>query len=84
MGKDWAFCLIGGVPIPIHFQEVPEVYRQVQLLLNQRITVEPSSGIWPGDRDKDASIQKLPPASVGRDDSSVSEQGDGLRTLYPQ
>jgi len=75
LGKDWAYCLIGGVPIPIHFQEVPEVYRQVQLLLNQRVTVEPNSGMWSGDRDEETSIHKLPPVSVGKEDGPKSEQG---------
>lgn len=40
-GNDWAFCRIGGQLIPIHAQEVPEVYRQVRQMLKQRLTVEP-------------------------------------------
>jgi N-acetylglucosaminyldiphosphoundecaprenol N-acetyl-beta-D-mannosaminyltransferase len=40
-GQDWAFCRIGGQLIPIHAQEVPEVYRQVRQMLKQRLTVEP-------------------------------------------
>ncbi len=42
-GTDWSFCRIGGQLIPIHAQEVPEVYRQVQQLLTQRLTYEPIS-----------------------------------------
>ncbi len=44
-GSDWAFCRIGGQLIPIHAQEVPEVYRQVHQLLTQRPAYEPISAI---------------------------------------
>jgi anti-anti-sigma factor len=73
-GKDWAFCRIGGVMIPIHFQEVPEVYRQVQLLLDQRPMVEPTAGMWSCDQDKNASTQKLPSVNVLQDDGAGAEQ----------
>jgi N-acetylglucosaminyldiphosphoundecaprenol N-acetyl-beta-D-mannosaminyltransferase len=80
-GKDWGVCRIGGVLIPIHFQEVPDVYRQVQQLLNQRVTVEPGAGMWSSDRDTEISIQKLPPVLVGREDGMGAEQG--VRAQYP-
>ncbi|MGA2672913.1 MAG: WecB/TagA/CpsF family glycosyltransferase [Terracidiphilus sp.] len=42
-GKDWAFCRIGGQLIPIHVEEVPNVYRQVRQLLSRGLTDEPIS-----------------------------------------
>jgi N-acetylglucosaminyldiphosphoundecaprenol N-acetyl-beta-D-mannosaminyltransferase len=42
-GGDWSFCKIGGQLIPIHAEEVPEVYRQVHQILAQRLTYEPIS-----------------------------------------
>jgi N-acetylglucosaminyldiphosphoundecaprenol N-acetyl-beta-D-mannosaminyltransferase len=41
LGSDWAFCRIGGRLVPIHAHEIPEVYRQVQDMLQQRATSEP-------------------------------------------
>jgi N-acetylglucosaminyldiphosphoundecaprenol N-acetyl-beta-D-mannosaminyltransferase len=40
-GGDWSFCKIGGQLIPIHAEEVPEVYRQVHEMLTQRVAYEP-------------------------------------------
>jgi anti-anti-sigma regulatory factor len=40
-GNDWAYCRIGGQLIPIHVQEIPAVFRQVQQLLDRRIAVPP-------------------------------------------
>jgi hypothetical protein len=40
-GKDWAFCRIGGQLIPIHVEEVPDVYRQVRQLLSRGLAGEP-------------------------------------------
>jgi hypothetical protein len=40
-GSDWSFCRIGGQLIPIHAEEVPEVYRQVHEMLTQRLAYEP-------------------------------------------
>jgi N-acetylglucosaminyldiphosphoundecaprenol N-acetyl-beta-D-mannosaminyltransferase len=37
IGKEWEVCRIGGQLIPIHVEEVPAVYRQVQQLLGRRI-----------------------------------------------
>jgi N-acetylglucosaminyldiphosphoundecaprenol N-acetyl-beta-D-mannosaminyltransferase len=42
-GKDWAFCRIGGQLVPIHAQEMPDVYRQVQVMLKQRVIIDPVS-----------------------------------------
>ena len=44
-GEDWAFCQIGGKLIPIHVQEVPDVYRQVRQLLGREFTAE-SMSAW--------------------------------------
>jgi N-acetylglucosaminyldiphosphoundecaprenol N-acetyl-beta-D-mannosaminyltransferase len=43
LGEDWEFCRIGGQLIPIRAQEVHNVYRQVQLLMEHGATVEPIS-----------------------------------------
>ena len=40
---DWAFCRIGGQLVPIHAHEVPDVYRQVRLMLEQKVTIDPLS-----------------------------------------
>jgi len=63
-GKDWAFCRIGGKLIPIHVQEVPDVYRQVQLL-SRRLTHEPIPVLPPKGREAEALIEELVPADVG-------------------
>jgi anti-anti-sigma factor len=42
-GKDWAFCRIGGQLIPIHVEEVPDVYRQMHELLGRGLAAEPLS-----------------------------------------
>lgn len=39
-GKDWAFCRIGGQLIPIHVEEVADVYRQMHQLLDRGFTGE--------------------------------------------
>lgn len=38
--KDWAYCRIAGQLVPIPMQEVPEVYRQVQLMLEHTLVEE--------------------------------------------
>jgi N-acetylglucosaminyldiphosphoundecaprenol N-acetyl-beta-D-mannosaminyltransferase len=63
-GKDWAFCRIGGKLIPIHVQEVPEVYRQVQQLLSRGLTNEPIPVLSPNRPKADALIEELVPADV--------------------
>jgi N-acetylglucosaminyldiphosphoundecaprenol N-acetyl-beta-D-mannosaminyltransferase len=47
--KDWTFCRIGGQVIPIHAEEVEDVYRQVRFLLeqnfiNQQLSFSASTG----------------------------------------
>ncbi len=42
-GQDWAFFRVGGQLVPIHANEVPDVYRQVRLMLQQRVTIDPMS-----------------------------------------
>jgi N-acetylglucosaminyldiphosphoundecaprenol N-acetyl-beta-D-mannosaminyltransferase len=63
-GRDWAFCRIGGQLVPIHTQEVPEVYRQVQQLLMQKLTVEPISFMSSVGRDQESMIQELVPTDA--------------------
>jgi len=41
LGEAWEFCRIGGQLIPIHAQEVHNAYRQVQLMMEHGVTVEP-------------------------------------------
>jgi hypothetical protein len=63
-GKDWAFCRIGGKLIPIHVQEVPEVYRQVQQLLSRSLADEPIPVLSPNRPEADALIEELVPMDV--------------------
>jgi anti-anti-sigma regulatory factor len=63
-GKDWAFFRIGGQLIPIHVQEVPSVYRQVQQLLSRGFTVEPVSVMSQSGREMDGLMQDLAPADA--------------------
>jgi N-acetylglucosaminyldiphosphoundecaprenol N-acetyl-beta-D-mannosaminyltransferase len=65
LGKDWAFCRIGGQLIPIHVQEVPDVYRQVRQLLNRNVVVKPISVLSPSSRKVDALVQELVPVDAG-------------------
>jgi anti-anti-sigma factor len=60
-GNDWAYCRIGGQLVPIHVQEVPDVYRQVQQLLARKATDEPISAQSPSGRKRDARIKDLVP-----------------------
>jgi N-acetylglucosaminyldiphosphoundecaprenol N-acetyl-beta-D-mannosaminyltransferase len=73
-GSDWSFCKIGGQLIPIHAEEVPEVYRQVHEMLTQRVTYEPfpsASNETPVQRDvasewAAANIEQIPLASLAK------------------
>jgi N-acetylglucosaminyldiphosphoundecaprenol N-acetyl-beta-D-mannosaminyltransferase len=49
LDQDWAFCRIGGQLIPIHVEEVPDVYRQVRQLLRRGFAGEPISVLSPAD-----------------------------------
>jgi N-acetylglucosaminyldiphosphoundecaprenol N-acetyl-beta-D-mannosaminyltransferase len=60
-GKDWAFCRIGGQLIPIHVQEIPAVYRQVQQLLGRGLTVAPISVMSQSSREMDRLIPEQVP-----------------------
>ena len=64
-GRDWAFCRIGGQLVPIHVQEVHDVYRQVQLMLKQRVKNEPISIMSSESPDNDRSIRELIAADAG-------------------
>jgi len=64
LGKDWAFCRIGGQLIPIHAHEVPAVYRQVQQLLGRGFEVEPMTVLSQSSHEMDGLIQKLTPADA--------------------
>lgn len=79
-GEDWAFCRIGGIVIPIHFHEVPDLYRQVHLL-NQKVTVKPAPAIWPGDHGKDPLTHRLPPMTGGGEESTGADKA--AWTQYP-
>lgn len=63
-GEDWAFCNIGGQMIPIHVQEVPAVYRQVEQLLTRGFEVEPVSVLAKSGRDIDGLMQGMAPADA--------------------
>jgi N-acetylglucosaminyldiphosphoundecaprenol N-acetyl-beta-D-mannosaminyltransferase len=65
LGKDWAFCQIGGKLIPIHVQEVPDVYRQVQQLLSRELTNEPNPLRSPKSLEADTLIEDLVPVDIG-------------------
>jgi anti-anti-sigma factor len=54
-GEDWAFCRIGGQLIPIHVEEVPDVYRQMQELLGREFT----EGTIPAPPPQSVEIQAL-------------------------
>jgi hypothetical protein len=59
LGKDWAFCRIGGQLVPIHAKEMPDVYRQVQHMLKQRVMDEPIPIVSSDTQDKERSIRGL-------------------------
>jgi hypothetical protein len=63
-GEDWAFCQIGGKLIPIHAQEVPDVYRQVQQLLSRKLTAKLNSGFLQNRRKTDGLILETAPADA--------------------
>jgi N-acetylglucosaminyldiphosphoundecaprenol N-acetyl-beta-D-mannosaminyltransferase len=64
-GKDWAFCRIGGQLVPIHAHEMPDVYRQVQQMLKQRVMVEPISIMSSDSQDKERLIRELIAVDAG-------------------
>jgi N-acetylglucosaminyldiphosphoundecaprenol N-acetyl-beta-D-mannosaminyltransferase len=63
--EDHAFCRIGGQLVPIHTQEMPELYRQIALLLKQKEAAEPISIMSSAVMNQDALIQELIPADAG-------------------
>jgi N-acetylglucosaminyldiphosphoundecaprenol N-acetyl-beta-D-mannosaminyltransferase len=63
-GEDWAFCNIGGQLIPIHMQEVPAVYRQVQQLLSRGFAVEPVSMMSQDGNEMEGLMQGMAPADA--------------------
>jgi N-acetylglucosaminyldiphosphoundecaprenol N-acetyl-beta-D-mannosaminyltransferase len=64
-GKDWAFCRIGGQLVPIHAQEMPDVYRQVQVMLTQRVMIDPISIASSESPDKDRPARELIAVDAG-------------------
>jgi N-acetylglucosaminyldiphosphoundecaprenol N-acetyl-beta-D-mannosaminyltransferase len=58
-GDDFAFCRIGGQLVPIHAQEMADVFRQVHLMLKQTVKIDPVSIISPESQEKDQQIRKL-------------------------
>lgn len=65
LGKDWAFCRIGGQLVPIHAQEIPDVYRQVQLIFKQRVKFEPTSIVSSESQDKNRAVRGLIAVDAG-------------------
>ncbi|MGA2848338.1 MAG: WecB/TagA/CpsF family glycosyltransferase [Terracidiphilus sp.] len=63
-GDDWALCRIGGQWVPIHSHEMPELYRQVPLLLKQRVLVEPISVMSSGSHQEEGMISELVPVDA--------------------
>jgi N-acetylglucosaminyldiphosphoundecaprenol N-acetyl-beta-D-mannosaminyltransferase len=59
LGEEFAFFRVGGQLVPIHTREMPEVYRQVRLLLQQRMTVEPISIMSSDSQEQKALGQEL-------------------------
>jgi len=59
LGEECAFFRVGGQLVPIHTREMPEVYRQVRLLLQQRMTVEPISIMSSDSQEQKALAQEL-------------------------
>jgi len=64
-GKDFALCRIGGQLVPIRAQEIPDVYRQVQLMLKQRVMVDPISIVSSENQEKDRLIRELIAVDAG-------------------
>jgi len=64
-GKDFAFCRIGGQLVPIRDQEMPDVYRQVHLMLKQRVMVDPISTMSSENQEKDRLIRELIAVDAG-------------------
>jgi N-acetylglucosaminyldiphosphoundecaprenol N-acetyl-beta-D-mannosaminyltransferase len=62
IGKDWAYCRIGGQLIPIHAQEIPAVYRQMQQMLSRELSVAPYSIMSQNNREMDMMISSQVPA----------------------
>jgi N-acetylglucosaminyldiphosphoundecaprenol N-acetyl-beta-D-mannosaminyltransferase len=60
-GKDFALCRIGGRLVPIHAQEMPDVYRQVQFMLKQRVAIDPISIMSSENQEQDRLIRELMP-----------------------
>jgi anti-anti-sigma regulatory factor len=65
LGSDWEFCRIGGQLVPIHAHEIPDVYRQVQHMLKQRVIIEPISIGSSESQDKDRLVRELIPVDAG-------------------
>ncbi len=63
-GEDWALFRIGGQLVPIHAQEVPAVYRQVQQLLSRGFPVDHMQVMSQGGREIDGLMHGLAPADA--------------------
>jgi len=64
-GDDWALCRIGDQWIPVHSHEMPELYRQVPLILKRRGLVEPISVMSSGSHQGEGMISELVPVDAG-------------------
>jgi N-acetylglucosaminyldiphosphoundecaprenol N-acetyl-beta-D-mannosaminyltransferase len=65
IGKDLAFCRIGGQLIPIHVDEIPDVYRQMHHLLDRGFTRNPIPVSQRYSMELDALSQQLVPEDAG-------------------
>ncbi len=65
LGKEWALCRIGGRLVPIHAHEIPDVYRQVQDMFQQRVMIEPNSTVSSDSQDRDRPIRELIAVDAG-------------------
>lgn len=65
LGKDWAFCKIGGQFIPIHVEEVPDVYRQVQHLVSRRLSANSIQIHSVNSLEADGMIKEFLPVDTG-------------------
>ena len=65
VGNDFAFCRIGGRLVPIQAQEIPDVFRQIQLMLKQTVMIDQNSIISPEAAEKDRQIGKLIAVDAG-------------------
>jgi N-acetylglucosaminyldiphosphoundecaprenol N-acetyl-beta-D-mannosaminyltransferase len=66
LGNEWGVCRIGGQMVPIHAHEMPDVYRQVELMLKQRVQDGPIASLSSENKNtEDRLIRDLIAADAG-------------------